>query len=283
MRRDILEAFAPSGQVAPGEIMLNAPKEPAGWVDIELHALVDVLSGAFAVRVLIGIALSIALYRAVGFLPRLLWRVGLDRQRRGAPVGSVLGLFVLMLGVLWTFRPAFEVAPAISLVAAGILMLVASLAVPNLLQSAMAGIRLSGRGRLIEGQQIEVDDVRGTVRRIGLLETTLRLSDGATVHLPNHLFAQSKLKVLRAQNAALVEVDARVEGELSDAQLQRLRAAVFLSPYRRAGTKPVIDESDRDRGRVEVHLQTWATRDADLVERALRRVVVATLEAPDDA
>ncbi len=265
------------------ELPTLPPAPELSWYERELDGLIEVLGWSFALRVLIGFVLFLLLYRAAAWVPRLLWRVGLDRQRRAASLASMIGLSILAIGFVWELRPLFEVAPTITLVLLAGTLFASAVAFPTFVQSFFAGARLATRGRLIEGQQIEVDGVRGTVRRIGLLETTLRMTDGATVHVPNHHFAKSKLKVLRAQHAALVEVEVRVDGELSDVQLERLRAAVYLSPYRRVGTRPAVDESARDRGRIKVDLQTWATRDADMVRRALRRVVLESLEVKDEA
>ena len=250
---------------------------PIGWFERELASLVDVLGPALWLRLLWGLLLTVLIYRMINGTPRIFWRLGLDRKRRAGAIASAVGLLMLLAGFVWTLRPILAAAPGVSLLGLGGVGLLASLALPNVVQSFVAGIRMSFRRRLREGQQISISDMRGTVRRIGLFETTLRTPDGATVHVPNHVFARDKLTVIRAQNAALIEFSIGLDDAIDDETLDRVLGVIFLSPYRRAGTKPRIELPHGEKGVLNIAVQTWATREVESVERALRRAVMAAL------
>ena len=63
--------------------------------------------------------------------------------------------------------------------------------IPNLI----AWVVIMKRGKITVGSKIEVREIKGTVERIGLLETEIKTEQGDVLYVPNSLFVKHKLLV----------------------------------------------------------------------------------------
>jgi hypothetical protein len=212
--------------------------------------------------------------RGVTVAVRVAWRLGWDAERRLARARSFVALALLAAGALLIGRELMGAIPLLSSLALAIAGLVGALALPGGLQDFTAGVSLANRSRFLEGDQIEVAGFSGTVRHIGLLRSMLRLPDGRTLWLPNREIVRSAVLVGREQQALPVCVP--LPASADDPELrERLRKVAYLSPYRRAGSRPAVAE---DGGRWVLTLQTWCTRQPDVAARALARQLRAVTE-----
>lgn len=212
---------------------------------------------------------------------RTAWRLGTDSRRRLGLLASGLRIAGLLIGFAGLFGRLITRAPMLGLTVTIITLALAGLIAPMQLRNLASGISLATRSRLREGDLITIGALEGTVRDIGLLRVSLRTVDGGITHVPAADFEREAVTV--GSRAAAVPIEARVPvgPEFDDRALERLRRALWLSPFRRAGTEPRL-LFDSQAGRVEVRLDTWAATSAADVERHLRTLLLE-LTAPSDA
>lgn len=244
---------------------------------------VEMLPEVFGVRLVIWVTavfvITVLSRGAVAASVRLAWRVGLDRPRRLGRVAALLRAVLWLVGLLAALRPVFGPLPVLTSVAVAVTALFVALALPGLVQSIAAGLSLALRARFREGDHIEVGSWRGSIRTLGLVRTQLRVEDGSTVWIPNARLDADAVRVERATGAAPVTVRFELPTKHRDAALEEVTRAATLLPFRRAGSRPRIVPRTDDERQWTVELQTWATRELDVVRRSLRRTVDAALES----
>ncbi len=243
------------------------PTELGAELLAELWHLGSVLTPRLVLLLLATLAVLVAVRRGITVAVQVAWRLGWDGERRLARVRSFVELGLLLAGAFVLARALFGVIPLLSSLVLVVGGLVAALALPGGLQDFTAGVSLASRNRFLEGDQIEVAGFSGTVRHIGLLRSMLRLPDGRSLWLPNREIVRSAVQVGREQQALPVSV--RLPPCATDPERrERLRQVACLSPYRRAGSRPVVSE---DGGRFVLTFQTWCTRQPEVAARALDR------------
>ncbi len=218
-------------------------------------------------------ATAVILSRLVARLVHRVWRAGYDSERRLALGLSVtrIGLcLVVIAGATALMTPWLGQLPShLLLPALGVI----ALAGFPLMQNAVAGVYLIGRGDVREGDRVRVAGVVGTVREIGLSRVRIREEDGSTTLVPNRVFVRESVGVLRASGRATIVAQLDVDPRKVSPRL--LRQLVLLCPYRVVGT-PVRVRQVGDSW--EIDLQTWRPRCHEEVERYLRRAARAYVE-----
>lgn len=254
----------------------------AGRVLAELDALRQ-LSG-FGLLLWCVFVLTIAWALASGgpAIVRTAWRLGSDPRRKLGLLASAMRIAGLLVGFAGLMRPVITRAPMLGLVAIVVVLGLAGLIAPMQLRNLASGLSLSTRSRLREGDLVTIGALQGTVRDIGLLRVSVRTADGGITHVPAADFEREAVTVGSRQAAVPIEARVHVGPEFDDRCLERLRRALFLSPYRRAGTEPRI-VFDSEAGRVEVRLDTWAATAAGEVERHLRALLLERCHANEVA
>lgn len=217
----------------------------------------------FAVAVLTRAALAAGV--------RFVWRLGLDRERLLGRFTAMLRVLIWVVALLLALRPLFLEVPVLTVTSVALLSAIVALAVPGQLQNLAAGIGLALRPRYREGDQIELHGFRGSIRTLGLARTQLRVDDGSVVWLPNAIHDREPVRVDRSTGAAPVRVRISIPTRGRDTTLNALTVAMGASPFRRADSPPRIAPSAEDEREWTIELQTWATRDLDLVRRSVRR------------
>ncbi|MEM6994067.1 MAG: mechanosensitive ion channel domain-containing protein [Myxococcota bacterium] len=252
---------------------MSAPTTFGDAVVLEIATIPQV----FGVRLLLWVgvvwALAIVLRAAATGSVKLAWRLGVDRARRLGRVAAITRAVIWIVAVLAIARPVFIKLPVLTTVTVAVVALLASIALPGLVQSVAAGLSLALRARYREGDQIEIGGFRGSIRALGLVRTQLRVEDGSAVWIPNSMLDREAVKVDRSTGAAPVRVRFEIDPAQRDRALDAVARAVMMLPFRRSGSQPRLIAASDDEREWTVELQTWATRELDVVRRSLRRTV----------
>ena len=251
-----------------------ATPEPFGArLGAEFDALLELSPVALAVWLAFVLVAAWTLAAGGPWVVRLLWRVGFDPRRRLGLLTSGLRILGLLIGVAGFLRPLFVRAPTLGLIALVVLAALGGLIAPSQLRNLASGLALATRSRLREGDLIEIEGLEGTVRDIALLRISVRRSiDGGLTHVPAAEFDRKPVTVGSRRAAAPVEARALLGPTIDEQALEGLRRALWLTPYRRAETQPVLDY-DPETGRLQVRIDTWAASAPQEVEAHLRAMV----------
>jgi small-conductance mechanosensitive channel len=164
-------------------------------------------------------------------------------------------------------------APTLGLVVIVLVVALAGVIAPLQLRNLASGVSLATRSRLREGDLVTIGPLEGTVRDIGLLRISLRTVDGGVTHVPAADFEREAVTVGSRRAAVPIEARALVAEGFDEQATERLRRALWLSPYRRASTDPRVIV-DVETGRIEVRIDTWAATSTVEVERHLRALLI---------
>jgi small-conductance mechanosensitive channel len=253
-----------------------------GRLIAEFDALQEISPLALLVGWAFVLAIAWALARIGPAIIHMIWRLGSDPRRRLGLLASALRIAGLLLALVGLLRPVITRAPMLGVVAIIIALALAGLIAPMQLRNLASGLSLATRSRLREGELVTIGALEGTVRDIGLLRVSLRTVDGGITHVPAADFERQAVTVGSRHATVPIEARARVGPAFDDRALERLRRALWLSPYRRAGSDPRV-VFDREAGRVEVRLDTWAALSGIEVERHLRALLLALERDRTDA
>jgi len=251
------------------------PPEPSlgGRLLAELDELISLSPFGVLVWCVFVIAVAWALAWGGPAVVRTAWRLGKDPRRRLGLLASAMRIVGLLIGFAGLFGRLITRAPMLGLTATIVTLALAGLIAPMQLRNLASGISLATRSRLREGDLVTIGALEGTVRDIGLLRVSLRTVDGGITHVPAADFEREAVTVGSRHAAVPIEARVPVGPEFDDRSLERLRRALWLSPFRRAGTEPRL-VFDSEAGRVEVRLDTWAATSAADVERHLRALLL---------
>ncbi len=239
----------------------------------EFDALGELSPIAQLVRFAFVFAIAWALAWGGPALVRTAWRLGLDPRRRLGLLASAFRIIGLLVGFAGLLRPVLDKAPTFGLAAIVIMLALAAVIAPMQLRNLASGVSLATRSRLREGDLVTIGALEGTVRDIGLLRISLRTVDGGVTHVPAADFEREAVTVGSRRAAVPIEARVIVGPSFDDHALERLRRALWLSPYRRASTDPRVNV-DVETGRVEVRIDTWAATSTVEVERHLRALLL---------
>ena len=216
-------------------------------------------------------------------LVHLVWRVGMDPRRRLGLLASGLRIIGLLVGVVGALRPVFVRAPTLGVLAIILAFALAGLIAPTQLRNLASGLALATRSRLREGDLITIGELEGTVRDLGLLRVGVRTVDGGLTHVPAASFDQLAVTVGSRRAAIPIRASIVASPGFDEVDLERLRRALWLCAYRRAGTDTHVHH-DPETGRVEAAIDTWAATSQLEVERhvqaLLRQLAGPRREAP---
>jgi small-conductance mechanosensitive channel len=246
----------------------------------EFRALTSLLTPGLLAYLVLVFVVALLLRRAIGWGIKLVWSFGADPKRRLARVKGGLDLGVVVLATLLAVRPLFAAVPLVLSVVVAVTGLIAAIALPEWIQNTVGGLSLALRGQFREGDQIEVGEAAGTVERIGLLRTRLQTADGSTISLPNRDMLRLAVRVGREQRAAPITIELPAELGRAPEARERIRRIARLSPYRRSGAVPRIEEHG---DRLVITLQTWSTADLGTARQALEHAIWTAFKSPTDA
>lgn len=233
-----------------------------------------------AAAILVGVALAWLMRRLVTALLR---RRGRGESSAGV-FGRLTGWLVIALGIGAGLTIAFpSVKPVDVIGGVGILTIAAGIAFQTVLGNMFAGIVILARDKFRVGDQIAVEDYRGSVSSMGLTSAAIRTFDGRLVLIPNAVLHSSVVTVQTGYEA----VRTTVEVDLDDqADLQRAcgvcEAAMLTVPVVHEDPAPQALLTSIGTATVRVELRFWSgarqleTREA---QHAVIREVLAALAA----
>lgn len=162
----------------------------------------------------LGLLLGVALLLIVCVLARRLLLKLLDRALLKSKLdGSIKGFIRSAAGVVLWILLVLIVAdklgiPMTSLVAIlSVVSLALSLSVQNILTNLFSGMTLLGAHPFGEGDWVDIGGTAGTVLKVGLFYTILKLPDGREAHIPNSTVAESKVENFTAHETRRVDID----------------------------------------------------------------------------
>lgn len=214
---------------------------------------------------------------AIPIAVRIAWQLGIDARRRltiASTLARVLAPIVALLGIM---EPFFTRAPALSLIGLFALGGLALMASPSSARNLAAGLSLALRPRFRIGDLIRIAEFEGTVDAIGLTRISLRTREGGVTLIPAADFERLPVTIGSHGAAVPVEVEHRPQRPLDEAALERVRRALWFSPFRRAGTEIRLT-CDPDSGRLHVAIDTWAAGTSVELERHVRELLRSSEE-----
>jgi len=240
---------------------------------VEFDALREISPLGLVLWLVLVIALALGLAWGGPAIVRVVWRLGLDPRRRLGLVASGLRVAGLFVGVAGCLRPVFTHAPTLGIGVAVLGLALAGLVAPMQLRNLASGLALATRSRLREGDLVTIGALEGTVRDIGLLRVSLRTIDGGLTYVPASDLDREAVTVGSRRAAIPIEGRVLVGHDFDERMIERLRRALWLSPYRRANTDPRVT-IDAETGRVDVRIDTWTATSTVEVERHLRALLL---------
>jgi small-conductance mechanosensitive channel len=183
----------------------------------------------YVVSILIGRAVRAGVY--------VIWRLGVDPERRLAPLGTLIQVGLCFLVTMAAFQQMVVVAPLATfvhvVVASPVLLWL--FAEPTI--NGFAGLSILFRRSFAEGDHIILDSGQtGQVRQIRLTTTVARTEEGGRILIPNRRLLHGVTSVDRRQAGVRLSLRFRVEAYPSEAVISRIKALLLLSPYRAAGS-----------------------------------------------
>lgn len=236
---------------------------------------------------------GIALLVLVGFVlagrairPVVRWWLLRHRTKSFATVfARVTQGMMTVLGVLLAITVVFpSVQPVDVLAGAGLLTVAAGFAFQDVLSNLLAGILLLFRQPFVGGDQIEVDDVAGTVQEINIRETVIRTFDGRRVLLPNSKVYAAVIAVQTGYDAIRTSfvVGLAYEADLGEARRTALDAV--------SGVEGVLDDPAPDAllttlgvSTVDLEVRFWTVPQQIELLRVRDRAIEAVKVAMDEA
>jgi hypothetical protein len=201
-------------------------------------------------------AVAFGLALGVQWLVSRLWRAGLDAPRQ---LGSVVVLLKLVLSLGFA---ALLAATAVSEFGRGrvyqpvVLLLVFVLAVVSVGRDVVGCAVLVFSAKVRVGDRLQVGELSGTVRVIGILQTHLRDAFGTKLVVPNREFLVRSLEIAKTKHSVPLEFKlVAPERGIPPSSLQRIRAVLLLCPYRSAHSTV---HAEVRAGELELQLEVWS-------------------------
>lgn len=230
---------------------------------------VALLLGLFLVSILIG--------RATRAGVHVIWRLGIDHDRRLAPLGTVIQVGLCCAVFIRAFQSMVAVAPLLTFVHA----VVASPALLWLFsestKNALAGLSILFRRSLTEGDFVVLESGEtGQVRQIRLTTTVARTEGGGRLLIPNRKLLEGVTAVDRRQAGVRLSLRFPMLDHPSDVLCVRVKKILSLSPYRASGSQVSVSY-DRPNGELEVNLRIPRATAEDAARRELSRKIAPLL------
>jgi hypothetical protein len=206
---------------------------------------------------------------------RIAWQLGIDTRRRLGIVRTLARVSAPIVALLGVAEPFFTRAPALALIGLFTLAGLAILASPQAARNLAAGLGLILRARPRPGDLIRIGELEGTVDDVGLMRVSLRTREGGVTIVPTADFERLPVTIGSHGAAVPIEIEIQPTPPLDDAALERLRRALWFSPFRRAGTDVHLVREPVS-GRLHIAIDTWAPRATVELERHVRSLVEST-------
>lgn len=246
----------------------------------EAQQLYALLSPGHILLLLALYVLAVLMGRTVRMGVYVIWRLGVDPERRLAPLGTVIQVGLCFMVTFAAFREMVAVAPLATFVHVVVVSPVLLWLFSEATINALAGLSILFRRSLAEGDHIVLESGHtGQVRQIRLTTTVARTEEGGRILIPNRRLLHGVTAVGRRQAGVRLVLRFPVDEYASEALIARVRTVLLLSPYRAAGSQ-VSAEYDRQRREIEASLRIPRTAAQDAARRELSLKILPLLTAP---
>ncbi len=188
----------------------------------------------------------------------LAWQMGMDTERRLAPVRSAANVIILGAVAVLLLRRSLVAAPVVTLLALVVASGAAALVLAHPIQNVWAGFVLAFRRRIRAGDRVTVAGQVGIVLDVSLTQLHLRGPEGASIFIPNRVVLNQALRVEQAKNTEAVTVQVIPDARTTPDTIKAVRRAALFSPFRVPGT--AMDVQVVSNGAVQVTIQVWSGR-----------------------
>jgi len=249
---------------------------PFGLPDVTLPALglgLGLLVGAVVLGLLV--RLVVARY--------LTWR---GRGPSASAVFSQLAQWLLIvLGAGMALTVVFpSVRPVDILGGLGVISIAAGIAFQTVLGNMFAGIMILSKGRFRVGDQIGVQQVRGTVTGITLNSTSVRTFDGRQVLIPNQVMHSDLVTVQTGYEKVRTSVEVQIDAVADPMRAQRIAVDAMAGvPDVSPDPAPQALLTTLDKGALTMELRFWSGARQLETREAQHAVILAVLRAFTDA
>lgn len=214
-----------------------------------------------AVLLCLVVASYVVIRLLVAAVDRTMERAGMDR---GIRTFLRSGLKVLLWMVAICILLGYIGVPMTSLVAVlSVLGLAVSLAVQGILSNLAGGIMIISSRPFLAGDYVELGEVSGTVKEVGLVYTKLTTPDNKVIHIPNGDISSKTIVNYSANAERRVELKFTVSYDAPQQTVKDCMSKVVGEhPLTLTTPAPMIRVSGYGNSSVEYVLRCWcATRD----------------------
>lgn len=210
--------------------------------------------GVIVIAIYAAIAAALAL--GVEALVNRLWRAGLDAQRHlGGLVVLVKMLLALGFAALLAASAVIEFARG-NVFQSVVTLLLFLLGAVSIGRDVVGCAVLTFSAKVRIGDRMQVGDLSGTVRKIGILQTHLRDAAGTKLVVPNREFLVRPLAIAKTKHSVPLTLRIAAPGaEPPMSLLQRIRTLLLLCPYRSAHSAV---RAEWRVGELELSLEVWS-------------------------
>jgi len=236
----------------------------------------------------LGVALLLG-FVVAAFVARLLLAWYLRWRGRGpsavAVFSQLLQWVLIVLGVVMALTVVFpSVRPVDVLGGLGVISIAAGIAFQTVLGNMFAGIMILSKGRFRVGDQIGVQEVRGTVTGITLNSTTVRTFDGRQVLIPNQVMHSDLVVVQTGYEKVRTSVEVQVDAIADPVRAQRVAVEAMSGvPDVSAEPEPQALLTTLGKGALTMELRFWSGARQLETREAQHAVIMAVVTAFADA
>lgn len=232
---------------------------------------------------------TLVAFVAIGWLVRWIVVRVLTWRHRGPSAVSVFSLLaqwlIILLGIGAALTIVFpSVRPVDILGGLGVISIAAGIAFQTVLGNMFAGIMILWRGRFRVGDQIGVQDVRGTVTDISLNSTTVQTFDGRQVLIPNQVMHSHLVTVQTGYEYVRTSVEVQIDAAADPTRARRIAIEAMESvPTVSEEPMPQALLTTLDKGALTLELRFWSGARQLETREAQHAVISSVLAAFIDA
>jgi hypothetical protein len=185
------------------------------------------------------------------------WRLGFDPRHRLARTEGIFRVAIVGLCLYLVLLRFLHRAPGITSLALVIFLSAGAIALAPQVQNLVAGAQLLFRHKIRPGDRVQVQDCAGVVDRVGLTRMVLRATGGSRTHIPNRIFDQEVLTVVRAKDSVPAVLTLQMAQVVDAATIEAATALGMLSPYRVAGSRVHASRGEDAATTLQLEIHVW--------------------------
>jgi len=115
-----------------------------------------------------------------------------------ATISHFITYFIYFISIVWALNEIGLTTTVLNMISASALVLIIIsilLAIKDFIPNAIAGFFINQKGYIKEGARIKVDTVEGIVKKISLIETEIKTSEGDAIYIPNSILTKKEVIV----------------------------------------------------------------------------------------